>query len=105
MKTHRDATSSGARVRRVVALSALAGIAFLPWPNSRAEATSPAVDFHVISAGGASLHNSCFRLSGTAGQAAPGYSSNASDSIVAGFWSAAPTLRLDEIHFNGFESC
>lgn len=106
MKTYRDAARSSTRIRlRIVALSALASAAFVPWPNSRAEATPPAVDFRVIGAGGASLHNSCFRLAGTVGQAAPGYSSNASDAIVAGFWAAAPATALDEIHFNGFESC
>jgi hypothetical protein len=84
----------------------LMGILVLPWSDSRAQAPPPfAVNFHAISYGGKSLHNSCFHLSGTVGQAAPGYSSNASDSIYAGFWSAAPTTGLDELFFNSFEGC
>jgi hypothetical protein len=83
----------------------LACVCAVPWSDSRAQATPPAVNFHVISAGGRSLHNSCFRLSGTLAQAAPGYSSGPSDSLISGFWSAAPTTGLDEIFFNGFEDC
>ena len=89
----------------VLAVIALAGVCVLPWVDSRAQATTPAVGFHIISAGGHSLHNSCFRLSGTTAQAAPGYSSGLTESVVAGFWSAAPTTGLDEIFFNGFEDC
>ncbi len=83
----------------------LAGIAFVPWTNSRAQLASPSIDFHRISAGGTRLHNSCYRLTGTVGQVAPGYSSSALYSLVAGFWSAAPTTGRDEIFFNGFEGC
>jgi hypothetical protein len=88
-----------------VAVIALATVCTVPWSDSRAQATPPAINFHVISAGGKSLNNSCFRLSGTVAQAAPGYSSGPSDSLIAGFWSAAPTTGLDEIFFNGFEDC
>jgi hypothetical protein len=67
------------------------------------------IDFHTISAGGGNaLRNSCFGLSGTVGQAAPGYSSTSDGStysIYAGFWSAAPATGLDEIFFTGFEEC
>ncbi|MEO6297625.1 MAG: hypothetical protein ABIO74_11020 [Dokdonella sp.] len=80
-------------------------LAAIPWSGSRALATPPAIDFHTISSGGQSLQNSCFRLSGTVGQAAPGYSSGLTLSVVAGFWAAAPTMGLDEIYFNGFEAC
>jgi len=106
MKPHRHDASPQPRIRlRSVAFVAIAGLAFLQGPVSRAEATAPAVAFHVVTAGGASLQSSCFRLSGSVGQIAPGYSSNVTDSIVAGFWAAAPATALDEIHFNGFEAC
>ena len=101
---------TGKRRRAAIGLQALAAFALasicaVPWSDSRAQATPPAINFHVISAGGKSLQNSCFRLSGTVAQAAPGYSSGPSDSLIAGFWSAAPTTGLDEIFFNGFEDC
>jgi hypothetical protein len=89
----------------LVAIS-LACVCALPWSDSRAQALPPAIDFHVVSSGGAALHNSCFHLAGTVGQTAPGYSSAATAySLIAGFWSAAPTTGLDEIFFNGFEGC
>jgi hypothetical protein len=87
---------------------AMVGVCALPWSDSRAQATlatPPAIDFHIVSAGGKALHSSCFRLSGTLGQTAPGYLSGTSNSLIAGFWSAAPTTGLDEIYFNGFEDC
>jgi hypothetical protein len=89
----------------VLAAAALATIA-LRWSDTHA-GTVPAysINFHTISSGGASLRNSCFRLSGTVGQPAPGYSSGTSDYVIAGFWPAAPTTGLDEIFFNGFEGC
>ncbi len=96
------------RARKTLSLLgaiALAGIAFVAWTDSRAQLASPSIDFHRISAGGTRLHNSCYRLKGTVGQAAPGYSSSALYSLVAGFWSAAPTTGRDELFFNGFEGC
>jgi hypothetical protein len=84
---------------------AIAGMCAVPGSDSRAQALAPAINFHVISAGGHALQNSCFRLSGTAGQAAPGYSSGSTESVIAGFWPVAPTMGLDEIFFNGFEDC
>lgn len=67
------------------------------------------IDFHAISAGGTAVRNSCFGLSGTVGQAAPGYSSTTTGpptySVYAGFRSAAPATGLDEIFFTAFEEC
>ena len=96
--------SSARRRLRVPALVALSliGASAMPWADSGA---APAINFHIVSAGHAALKNSCFRLSGTAAQAAPGYSSSTADSVLAGFWSAAPTTGLDEIFFNSFEDC
>ena len=88
-----------------LAAIALAGMCVLPGLDSRAQAGTPAIGFHIISAGGHALKNSCFRLSPTVGQAAPGYSSGLTESLVAGFWSAAPTTGLDQLFFNGFEDC
>jgi len=69
--------------------------------------TSPtySIDFYTISAGGNTLHGNCYRLSGTVGQAAPGYSSGSIYSLIAGYWQPAPTAATDEIFFNGFERC
>ena len=89
----------------VLAAIALAGVCALPGSDSRAQATTPTIGFHTVSAGGHSFQNSCYRLSGTTGQAAPGYSSGLTESLLAGFWSAPPTTGLDEIFFNGFEDC
>jgi hypothetical protein len=63
------------------------------------------IDFYVISSGGSSLKNSCFRLSGTIGQPAPGYSSGAIFSLIAGYWQPAVAVASDEIFYNGFEGC
>jgi hypothetical protein len=80
------------------------------WSDSRAgAAVAYSIDFHTISAGASTLRNSCFVLSGTVAQAAPGYSSVNSGvptyAVYAGFWSAAPAVGLDAIFFTGFEGC
>lgn len=63
------------------------------------------IDFHAISAGGQSLRGACYRLSATMGQVAPGYSSAAIYSMIAGYWQPAPPAAADEIFFNEFEVC
>jgi len=88
----------------VLASCVLAGFFAMPWAGSGAQA-APSIGFHFIGAGGHALTNSCYRLSGTTGQAAPGYSSSTNVSVVAGFWTAAPTTSLDELFFDGFEDC
>jgi len=90
--------------------SAIALVMLTPVSTGRAGVFIPySIDFHTISSGGSSLRNSCFRLTGTVGQAAPGYSSTTSGaplySVYAGFWSAAPVATSDEIFFTGFEDC
>jgi hypothetical protein len=99
------------KLRVALALPVLAAIALttavaIRWSDTHA-GTLPAfsINFHTISSGGTALRNSCFHLTGTVGQAAPGYSSGSSDYVYAGFWAAAPTTGLDEIFFNGFEAC
>ena len=93
----------------VMAAFALTSVVVIRSSDSRAEIVPTySIGFHTISAGGNALRNSCFGLSGTVGQAAPGYSSTGDGttySIYSGFWSAAPATGLDEILFAGFEGC
>jgi hypothetical protein len=86
---------------------ALAAAAAVPSSDSNAQATPAySIDFHYISTGGSRLHNSCFVLNGTAGQTSPGFSSGSVYSLLAGFWSAAPTAaQQDQLFFDGFEGC
>lgn len=90
---------------KVAASLSLAAFCASAGADPMAVAGSPAIDFHVISAGGRTQTNSCFRVSGTVGQVAPGYSSNAQNAILAGFWAAAAQVDADTIFFNGFEGC
>lgn len=88
---------------------ALASIG-MGWSDSPAGTlVAYSIDFHSIVPGGGTLRNSCFVLSGTVGQAAPGYSSTTSGApayaAYAGFWAAAPAAGADEIFFTGFEVC
>ncbi len=106
-----DVSRFGVRWRTRLAGSALATLAFaavaaVPWSDSRA-GTAPtySIDFHRIGSGGSALHGNCFHLAGTVAQAAPGYSSGSTISILAGFWLAAPIAGQDQIFFNGFEGC
>ena len=79
---------------------------FLRWSDARA-GTAPtySITFYAISTGGNTLRGSCYGLSGTLGQAAPGYSSGSIESLIAGYWQPAPIVATDEIFFNGFEGC
>ncbi len=104
MKHFRTGLRFGLALPVLVAVAA--SILAAPAADTHAGTTvAYSIDFHTISSGGSSLHNSCFHLSGTVGQAAPGYSAGSSDYVIAGFWSAAPTTGLDEIFFTGFEEC
>jgi hypothetical protein len=87
--------------------AALVCVSAVPWSDTQAQSgSSPTIDFHVIDAGhNKILRNSCFHLSGSIGQPAPGYSSAAGISVNAGFQAAAPTKNRDELFFNGFEEC
>lgn len=90
---------------KAVSVIVVAGLCAVPSSDSLAGAAAPSIDFHVISAGGQTQTNSCFRLSATIGQVAPGYSNNATNAVFAGFWAAASPTEVDEIFFNGFEDC
>jgi hypothetical protein len=84
--------------------TALVSIGVLP-ADSRADAPTYRIDFHTISAGGNTMRGSCYRLSGTLAQVAPGYSSAGIYSLIAGYWQPAPSSAMDEVFFNGFEVC
>jgi len=63
------------------------------------------IDHYVLASAGTQSHSSCFVLNGTAGQAAPGYSSSANFALVSGFWATVSLAGRDEIFFDGFEEC
>ena len=91
---------------RLWLLAGAAGVALGAFGSIRA-GTPPtySIDFFAISAGGNTLRGNCYRLSGTVGQPAPGYSSGSIESLIAGYWQPAPTAATDEIFFNGFQGC
>jgi hypothetical protein len=88
----------------LLSLTVFLSIVALP-ADSRADAPPYSIDFHTISAGGNTLTGSCYRLSATVAQVAPGYSSGDIYALIAGYWQPAPTSATDEIFFNGFEVC
>ena len=93
-------------VRSALVAAALMVVAGIPWSDSNAQ-TGPAysIDFHVVTAAGKRVRNSCVVLTGSVGQAAPGYSSGGFYSILAGFLVAAPTVGQDQLFFDSFEGC
>lgn len=105
MKPFHIRISSGFSLRAAVAMALMSATA-LQWPDARAAANPTySIDFHVIGAGGHLLQGSCFRLSGTVGQPAPGYSSGSIYALIAGYWVNADAADSDEIFYNGFEDC
>ena len=93
---------------RAVLMFAVFGAAVIavPWSDSNAQ-TGPSysINTHLISTSAKRVRTSCFILNGTVGQAAPGYSSGGSYSILAGFWPATTPPVQDEIYFDSFERC
>jgi hypothetical protein len=74
--------------------------------DTRADAApNYSVDFYSINSGGTTVANNCYRLSGTVGQAAPGYSAGNIYALIAGYWQEASVTVSDAIFFNGFEEC
>jgi hypothetical protein len=93
------------RARLAASALALAALAGAVPSATRAGTPTYSITFHAITAGGSAMRSStCYGLSGTIGQAAPGYSSANTYSIVAGFWTGGVSAS-DEIFFNGFEGC
>jgi len=78
-----------------------------PSSAGRADTSTSAysIDIHRIGTGGASMRNACYRLSGSVGQPAPGYSSGATLSVNAGLWPAVAVDRPDQLLFSSFEGC
>jgi hypothetical protein len=87
------------RARAVVALTLTVAVCSL------AVAQTYTIDTYVLSAGLPISSNNCFRLAGTVGEPAPGYSGSPTYSVYAGFHAAAPAKPVDEIFFTGFEAC
>jgi hypothetical protein len=108
VKHHRIHLRIGVALPLLAAI-ALASITAIRSSDSLAGVPTYSIGYRIISAGGDSLRNSCFGVSGTVGQVAPGYSNESSGgttvSVYTGFWPAAPATGLDEIFFTGFEGC
>jgi|SRR5690349_20629318 len=92
-------------VVRVLGAAVLVCFCAIPRSDVRAQAAPPSIGFHFIGAGEHPRKNSCYRLSASVAQAAPGYSSGSSNSIIAGYQAISQTIGLDEIFFDGFEDC
>jgi hypothetical protein len=95
---------------RIFAVAAFTSIIAFRAPDVRADVLPTySIDVHVITAGGTALRDSCFHLSGTLAQPAPGYSASNSGapmySVYAGFWSAMVAMSPDAVFFTGFEEC
>jgi hypothetical protein len=98
--------SRGRGHARLLVAAALSILAALPGSTMRAGTPSNySIDFHTITAGGSRLANHCYRLSGSLGQAAPGYSSGGAYALFAGFWQTPSQATSDEIFFSEFEGC
>ena len=96
----------GTRIGFAMALvAAIASTSTLQWSDALAGTPTYSINFYVMGAGGHTLQSNCFRLSGTVGQPAPGYSSGSIESLIAGYWQPAPVVATDEIFFSGFEVC
>lgn len=105
MKRHNTPLRAGTTIHMLVLMALVSG-AIMAWSNACASTPSTySIDFYTFSAGGASMRGSCFHLSGTIGQPAPGYSSGNIYALIAGYWQPASTAVSDEIFFNGFEGC
>ena len=86
------------------AAGALAALLVSPATDSRAGTPTYSIDFHRIGSGAARLRGACYRLAGSTGEAAPGYSSGPTMEVISGFWSAAGNPP-DQMFFSGFEGC
>lgn len=105
MKIHSERGRSRSRIG-ALAIGALAtALAFAPSSAGLAGSSTYSIDIHRISAGGGSLRNACYRLSGSVGQPAPGYSGATTYSVNAGFWPAVAVARPDQLFFSGLEGC
>jgi hypothetical protein len=104
---HTSTTRPGGRGRLLasgLAAVALAALLASPASDSRAGTPNYSIDFHRISSGAARLRGACYRLAGSVGEAAPGYSSGPTMEVISGFWSAAGNPP-DQMFFSGFEGC
>lgn len=94
----------GRLLASAIALGAIAALLASPATDSRAGTPTYSIDFHRISSGAARLRGACYRLAGSTGEAAPGYSSGPTMEVISGFWTAAANPP-DQMFFSGFEGC
>lgn len=87
-----------------LSIAVLAAFSVAPVSDSRAGTPNYSIDFHRIGSGAARLRGACYRLAGSVGEAAPGYSSGPTMEVISGFWSAAGNPP-DQMFFSGFEGC
>jgi hypothetical protein len=96
-------------LRALSTLVAICGVAALPASSiGAASAGSYSIGWHNISSGAVTrAHSSCYRLSGSIGQATvtPGIVMSTNYTLFSGFWTAAPIAVQDQIFFDGFEDC
>lgn len=86
------------------AVGALVALLASPASDSRAGTPTYSIDFHRIGSGAGRLRGTCYRLAGSVGEAAPGYSSGPTMELISGFWTAAGNPP-DQMFFSGFEGC
>ncbi|TCO42904.1 hypothetical protein EV148_101311 [Dokdonella fugitiva] len=87
-----------------IAFGACAVLLASPVSDSRAGTPTYSIGFHRISSGAARLRGACYRVAGSVGEAAPGYSSGPTMEVISGFWTAAANPP-DQMFFSGFEGC
>jgi hypothetical protein len=105
MTIHNDRDRSRSRSGAFALVALATALIVSPSSVGHAGTSTYSIDIHRFSAGGGSLRNDCYRLSGTVGQAAPGYSSGATYSVNAGFWPAVAVESPDQLFFSGFQGC
>ena len=103
IQSSRDRSRSRIGACALVALAT--ALIVSPSSDGLAGTSTYSIDIHRISTGGGSLRNACYRLNGSVGQPAPGYSSATTFSVNAGFWPAVAVDRPDQLFFSGLEGC
>ena len=74
--------------------------------NAQTSGGTYSINFYAITSGGSALRGSCFVVSGSVAQVAPGYSSGGIYALYSGYQFPVPVAAAgDEIFFNGFEEC
>lgn len=103
LRTARGRSRSRASAFALIAVAAVLTVS--PSSDGLAGSSTYSIAIHRISAGGGSLRNACYRLTGSIGEAAPGYSSATTYSVNAGFLPAVAVEKPDQLFFSGLEGC